>query len=168
MNTVVHANPYYQISQEPYQLPNGEPGVYYGIRGLETVIVVPVLTDTQVVMVNQFRYLFNEYVLEFPAGRMEADEQPEQAAARELQEETGYQAGALVGAGWFAPCNGLSDERCHVFIARQLTLTVQQLDITEDMTVRLVERAALEDLIRSQQIHDGMTLAAWQLTQHVM
>ena len=55
--------------------------------------VVPVLPGGDVLLVRQFRYPMQEYLLELPAGKIDAGEPPEQTAARELAEEVGYKAG---------------------------------------------------------------------------
>lgn len=165
MAKIDYQNPFYTVSKEAYQLPNGRTGIYYGIRGLVTVFVVPLLSATELVMVNQFRYLYNSYILEFPAGRVEAGESPEAAARRELKEEAGFNAADVKPLGWFGPCLGISDERCHVFLATQLQPVTVQLDATEDMQVKIVERTDFENMVKQQQIIDGMTLAAWQLAQ---
>ena len=162
---IVHSNPFYHVSQESYTLPSGYSGTYYGIRGLRTAFIVPFVTDNEVVIIKQWRYLFKDYVWEFPAGRIDSKEQPLQAAQRELQEETGYQAADWKSVGWFAPCNGLSDERTYVFIARQLTPVCQALDDTEDLTVHHLPIDDFERMLDNNTVHDGMTLAAWTLAK---
>lgn len=165
MKTIVHSNPYYAVSKEDYRLTNGTRGVYYGIRGLRTAFIVPFMTETTLVLTYQWRYLLNQSVWEFPAGRVEPDEEPAVAAARELEEEAGVHAGELRHIGWYSPCNGLSDEHTDVFVARHLTKTQQRLDAIEQMSVHEISIDKFEAMIKAGDIHDGMTLAAWQLVK---
>lgn len=165
MKTEVHTNPWYRVVREDYTLPSGDAGVYYAIRGLETVFIVAVTERQEIVCVRQWRYLFNERMLEFPAGSMNNAESILQAAQRELHEETGYSATSWREIGWFAPCNGLSDERCHVFVARNLTTAAAQPEASEDIAVELHTTSAIEEMIKQHIITDGMTLAAWQLVK---
>lgn len=162
---IVHSNPFYQVSQESYTLPSGYVGTYYGIRGLRTAFIVPFISENTVVVTKQWRHLFNDYVWEFPAGRINPTEQPLQAAQREFQEETGYSAASWKAVGWFAPCNGLSDERTYVFIARQLIATQQALDVTEHLTVHQLSIDDFEHMVKTNTVNDGMTLAAWILAK---
>lgn len=162
---IVHSNPYYGVSEEPYTLPNGKSATYYGIRGLRSVMIVPVFADQSLGLISQWRYLYNCAVIEFPAGRAEVDEPIVAAAKRELLEETGLVANELKEVGWFAPCNGLTDEHCTVFLASGLTATAQHLDATEQITLTITALNEFKQMIVAKKIQDGMTLAAWALVQ---
>jgi ADP-ribose pyrophosphatase len=58
-------------------------------------MVIPILEDGRVVIERQYRYPHQQVFTEFPAGKIDAGEDPEQTALRELREETGYQAGEI-------------------------------------------------------------------------
>ncbi len=166
MKAIVHSNPYYSVSREDYQLPTGQTGIYYGIRGLRTAFVVPWLDDETLLLTYQWRYLLDRFVWEFPAGRVEPAEEPLTAAKREFEEETGYQAAQMNYVGWFSPCNGLSDEHTDVFVARQLQASEQHLENLEMISVKPLPVNEFERLIATNKIIDGMTLAAWQLVKN--
>lgn len=157
--------PYYSIFQETYSLPNGGQGTYYAIRGLHTAFVVPFVSPSEIILITQFRYLYQENAWEFPAGRVNSGEEPVKAAARELEEEAGYRAERLIYAGWFAPCNGLTDERTEVYLAANLTQVEQRLDATEQITAHRVSIHHFEHMINNNEVRDGMSLAAWQIAQ---
>ncbi len=158
-------NPFYKIYKEDYSLPNGKTGVYYAVRGLRTVFIVPFLDKDTVVLTKQFRYLYQADSWEFPAGRIDEGETKEQAAARELLEESGYQANILKYVGWTAPCNGLSDEKQFIFIAADLTKTKAQPDETEQITTHELPVDEFERMIDNNKARDGMTITAWRLVQ---
>lgn len=161
-STVAHQNPYYTVYHEQYRLPNGSTGDYYAVRKLRSVFVIPQLADGRFVLIKQFRYLLQADSIEFPAGGIHDTETIEQAAQRELNEETGF-SGTVELLGTYAPCNGLSDEQCFVFYAHSLLSTKQQLDSTEAITTMTATLEELEEMITSDKISDGMTLASWQL-----
>ena len=160
-----HSNPYYTIYKEDYTLPNGETSTYYAIRNLRTVFVVPFISASEILLVKQFRYLYQEESWEFPAGRVDDGEDALVAAKRELQEESGYTAASMHHVGWFAPSNGLTDEHTDVYLATDLTQTNQQLDDTEAMTVHTVPIDEFERMIDNNTARDGMSIAAWRLIQ---
>lgn len=164
---VAHHNPFYSIYQEDYRLPNNEVGTYYGIRGLETVFVLPMLSKTHLVVLKQFRYLLKDYSWEFTAGKLDDGEEVEVGARRELQEETGYQAGQLHYAGWFSPCNGLSDERCHVYLATELEGGEQHLEDSEDISIHVKSIDEWNQMIDNNEVHDGMSITAWRMTERI-
>lgn len=160
----VHKNPYYKVDHDKYVMPNKEIGDYYGIRGLRTVFVIPFLTKNKIIITKQFRYLCNRWSLEFPAGRIDKKgDTPLKAAHRELEEETGYKAAKMSKIALFTPCNGLSDERCYVYVATDLTKTQQQLDDSESIVVKTYTLDQFVKLIKNNSVWDGMTLASWQL-----
>lgn len=86
-----------------------------------SVVILPIIEDGRAVFLEQWRASVNSWVLELPAGRVERGESMNEAALRELEEETGYRAGSLekLASAYVAP--GYSDEIIHLFIARDLT-----------------------------------------------
>jgi ADP-ribose pyrophosphatase len=90
----------------------------------EAVIIVPLLADGRLALIRQYRYAVDEYCLEFPAGCC-ADVggmSLEEVARKELREEIGATAGTLEEVTWFYSSSSLSDEVCHVFLARDVVL----------------------------------------------
>jgi len=81
------------------------------------VVVLPVIDDKEVVLLKQYRPAVGEWLLEAPAGSIEPGESPEETAARELTEETGYRPGRLerVAEGYVSP--GYTTEYMYFYIA---------------------------------------------------
>jgi len=112
----------------------------------------------EVLLVKQFRYPFNREFLELPAGKKGWDEEPESAALRELQEETGYQAEKLISMGTFIPTCAYDSEVIYLYRAVGLTFVGQQLDDGEDLQVERYTPVQLKKLVRNHEISDGKTM----------
>lgn len=120
----------------------------------EAVVVVALPQPGSVILVGQYRYPLARVLWEVPAGSMDAGESVEEAAARELREETGYSARHLrrLWSAYSAP--GFCNELLHFVVAEELTLGVPDPDADEDIEVRtfgveqawaMVERDELPD-----------------------
>lgn len=84
-------------------------------------VVVPLKDDGKIVMVHQFRYPFQKFLLEMPAGKLDKNENPRVCAIRELEEETGYKAKKLTKLGSICTTPGFCSEVLHIFLAEGLT-----------------------------------------------
>ena len=127
-----------------------------------------VLDDGRLVMIRNFRIATQAWMNEFCAGKLEAGEDPRDAALRELEEETGYCAGSIESLGTFYTSPGFTDELMYAFVARQLTPCPPRLELDERIEVVLRTKDEFADLVRRGDICDGKTLATflrWQLAQ---
>ncbi len=125
-------------------------------------MVLPVLESGELVMIKQFRYLMGRTSLELPAGGIKRGMTPLATAQQELREEAGFVAERWEEIGRFAPCNGLSNELCHVFLATDLQQTAVEPESTEEMEVLHVSVASVTEMIRAGEVWDGMTLASFR------
>jgi 8-oxo-dGTP pyrophosphatase MutT (NUDIX family) len=157
-------NPWWRYRREQFEIAPGKRGEYHVASTYGSAMVVPVGADGRLLLLEQYRYLADRNSLEFPCGGLAKGERPEAAAARELAEESGY-AGTLVPLGTFNPWNGVTDETCHVFVARDLVASTAGAvpDDTESFVVHRIDRAELASRIAAGAIWDGMTLAAYAL-----
>lgn len=124
------------------------------------VAIVPVLSPDTIVLIRNYRYSAEAELLEIPAGTLEPSESPPDCAARELEEETGYQAARLAWLCEFYTSPGFTDEFMHVFVARDLKATAQRLEATEQIRV---ETMSLKDALAATvdgRIIDAKTIAA--------
>jgi ADP-ribose pyrophosphatase len=126
--------------------------------------VVAVTPDNQVVMVRQFRHGTGELSLEPPGGLVKEGQAPEQSAREELEEETGYQAGALEFLGWMHPMPAIFTNRFYVYLARDATPTGRlNPDETEEVETVLVPLDQIREYIRSGKITCSVMIAALYL-----
>jgi ADP-ribose pyrophosphatase len=155
------ANPYYAYCHDRYQLPGGDVGDYYYVSIPGSTMVVPLLSDGRLILVRQHRYLMGRSSVEFPAGGMKQGYAPLRMAQTELQEEAGYVADRWEEIGQFAPCNGLSNEMCHVFVASELSQVDAAPEPTEELEVLTLTADALTHMVRMGEIWDGMTIVSF-------
>ena len=132
--------------RDTVRLPNGGTAPRELTRHVGAVCIVPLLDDERVIVERQFRYPVNEVITEIPAGKRDSrDEAPDDAARRELREETGITARELIPLGPFYPAAAYSDEVIWMYLARGLTFGEQQLDDDEFLNLQAVP---LEELAR--------------------
>jgi ADP-ribose pyrophosphatase len=119
---------------------------------------VALFADRTVTLVKQYRHPTGRYVLELPAGRLEAGERPEVCAARELEEELGVVAGRMEQLSEFYTTPGFCGERLWVYLATGLTETERRCDEDEIIeAVRLPFARALE-MAAAGEIEDAKTI----------
>ena len=149
------------VYHDQVELPNGKLAGRDVVRHCEAVVVLPVSSDGQIIFVEQYRYPLFEVLLELPAGKMDIiGESTESCAMRELQEETGYQAGKLEYLGRMATTPGFCDEIIHVFKATDLLLSVACLDEDEFVNVKKLTLEQVRTAIKSGLLYDAKTITA--------
>ena len=118
-----------------------------------------------VLLLWRHRFITDTWGWEVPAGRIEAGETPEEAAARETLEETGWRPGPLTRVGSYHPSNGSSDQVFHVFTAAGATHVGDPSDIGESERVEWVPVDEVRRLVASDELADGLSLTAllWAL-----
>ena len=83
--------------------------------------VVAIDENNRIIMEKQFRYALNDYLLEIPAGKLDAGEDPLVCAKRELEEETGIIASEWISLGTIATSPGFCNEVIHLYVAKGLS-----------------------------------------------
>jgi ADP-ribose pyrophosphatase len=151
---------WYRLRQDEVELPTGEPITYTMIEHPGYAMVVPLLDDGRVLMERVYRYTVQETLLECPSGGLDG-EAPELAAHRELEEETGWVAEHLVSLGSFYGSDGISDERCHFFLATGLSETgVMKRESTEQIELELIPFAHAVEQAFAGEIQDAASTLA--------
>jgi ADP-ribose pyrophosphatase len=138
------------------------------IRHPGICVIAPFVDDDHIALMRQYRYAADGELWELPAGtlngreenqRMIATETPEECAARELSEETGYEAEVLEKVCECYAMPGISDEIIHVFFARGLNRYEQSLDDDEIINeIRAFSAEELDGMIERGAIRDAKTL----------
>lgn len=162
---VVYENPWLTLREDRIERGDGSPGLYSVIEKPDFALVIPGDGDG-FHLVEQYRYPVRARTWEFPSGAFPAGVtgSPEELAAAELAEETGFTAGRLERLGRVQVANAMTGEGCHVFLATDLTPGEPNRELTEqDMRQRWFSRSAVEDMIRDGVLADGPSLAAYLL-----
>lgn len=148
-----------RVFRDEIELPNGNFSVRELIIHCGAACVLPIDEQGNVYMVRQYRYPFKRTILEVPAGKLDKGEQPSAAAMRELGEEVGMTAGELIYLGEFLPVVAYATEVIHMYVAKQLTKTNQNLDEDEFVDVEVYPFDTLYNMVLSGEIKDGKTIA---------
>lgn len=147
-----------QVRRDRIALPDGREASREYIVHPGAAVIVPLLDDGRLVLERQYRYPMQRVMLEFPAGKLDPDEDPLVCARRELLEETGYRAREWAHAGVMHNAIAYSDERIEIFFARGLTLGERRLDDGEFLDLALHTEAELDQLAATGQLTDAKTL----------
>ncbi len=106
------------------------------LEARDFVNVVAVTAENRIVVVRQFRFGAGKITTEIPAGLIDPGEAPEDAARRELEEETGYVSDKWKYLGWVLPNPAFLNNRCHSFLATDLVKAHEpRLEEGEDISV---------------------------------
>ena len=159
-------NPWWTYLKDDFELPSGKRGEYHFVHTNGSSMVIPILADGRIILVNQYRYLVERESVEFPCGSVKDGATYDQTAWNELAEETGYSATELAQVGEFNPYNGVTDEMCRVYLARDLRHVGGTPDETEEFEIVTLTPGEIDQNIRSGKIWDGMTIAAWAIARH--
>lgn len=151
------------------RLPDGSEGVREYVSHPGAVVMIPVLSDGRLIFERQYRYPVGRVMLEFPAGKIEVDEDTLETAKRELREETGYEAASWRHLGTMHPTIGYADERIEIYLAEQLTaLEGNELDEGEFLEVLTLTLEEALTEVRAGRLTDGKTLSALLWAEKVL
>lgn len=160
-STNVFSGKLLKVYSDEIELPNGNKAGREYIMHVGAVCVVALTDDNKVIVERQYRYPMHEITLEIPAGKLDGkDEDPLEAAKRELKEETGAVADKMTYLGRYYPTPAYSDEVIHMYLAEGLHFESQSLDDDEFLTFDLVPISELADEIMAGNVPDGKTQAA--------
>ena len=108
------------LYRDEVELPDGGTSVREYIKHVGAVCVLPLTDDGKIVLERQYRYPFSRVLVEIPAGKLDsADEDPTEAALRELREETGYVPERITYIGDYFSSPAILDERIRMFFAEK-------------------------------------------------
>ncbi|MGQ0678541.1 MAG: NUDIX hydrolase [Actinomycetota bacterium] len=153
------------LRSEKVELPGGQVHDYFTVQHPGAVAVVALDKGGRILMVRQHRQAVDDTLLELPAGKLEHDEDPWVCARRELQEETGYSCDELELLTSFYTSPGFTDERIHVFEARDLNQVAEPpgTDGGEPIWLEWLDGHHAYEAIIDGRIVDGKTIVGLSL-----
>ena len=143
-------------------LPNGVTVDLEMVRHPGAAAVVPMKENGTVVLIRQFRHAAGGFIYEIPAGKLHPGEDPRDCALRELEEEIGYQAGALELLSSIFTAPGFTDEVIHIYKATGLKAGRQHLDCDEVLEIVEMPLHDAIGMIEAGAIRDAKTMVGLQ------
>lgn len=116
------------------------------------VAIIAITDDDEIIMIQEPRTPVERVVLDIPAGKLEDGENPEEAAIRELEEETGYRAGYMKKLRDVYPSVGYSNEKLTICLAKDLVETERHLDFDEDIEVVKIPLKEVKELLDNNEL----------------
>jgi ADP-ribose pyrophosphatase len=157
----------FQVARLRFEGPDGQEIVRDVVEHPGAAVILPLLDDGRVVMIRNRRRTVGKVLWELPAGTLEEGEAPEVCAAREVEEETGYRAGAIHPLIDFYSSPGVLNERMYGFLAIDLERTAQALDENEEIEVFPIPQWQVRDMIKDGHIEDAKTIALLLYWMHL-
>jgi 8-oxo-dGTP pyrophosphatase MutT (NUDIX family) len=157
---VIYDSPWVSLHLADVEVPGGERFDHHVIRRKLPAAGVVVADERGVLLLYRHRFITGTWGWEIPAGRVEQGEELEQAAAREVLEETGWRPGPLRHLYGCHPTNGISDMRFEIFAADGASYVEEPSDPSESSKVEWVPVDKVRELVRGGGIPDGLSLTA--------
>lgn len=142
---------YFDVEQEKIVSANGEEFVYESVIRKPCVSIIPLSKNNDIYMIKQYRYLFDDYILEFPSGHIEEKETPLIAAKKELKEETGLKAENWKEIGKLEGSASVIRSSLYLFLAKDLKEGKSNPEHGEDIElVKIPLKKAVEKVIKGE------------------
>lgn len=158
-STTIYEGPVFGIRRDEIIEPTGVRTIREMITHPGSVVVLPVLPDGRIVLIRQYRYAAKQFLWELVAGRIDGEESPKAAAARELIEETGFRAKRFRIFLDIFPTPGFLEERMFILLAEGLSAGEAEPEEDEKIISRAYNRKQLEEMIRSGKLRDAKSIA---------
>ena len=163
---MVYENSWIQLTEFQVLNPSGGKGIYGKVHFKHTAVgVIPLDKDWNTWLVGQYRFMLDRYSWEIPEGGGRMDEDPLEAAKRELLEETGLVAGDWTKILTMHLSNSVSDELAVIYLARDLNQKKAEPEETEELVVKKIPFEEAVRLVDIGEITDSMSISAIQQIQ---
>jgi ADP-ribose pyrophosphatase len=157
---IIHTGRKIKIAVDTSTGPNGETIRRDMILHPGAVVILPIVDRDHVCLLRNYRFVIGETLWEVPAGTLEPGEPIEQAAIRELAEETGYIAGSWRYLNYFYASPGVLDEKLHLFVAQDLTPGTARPEADEQLEPKIVPWTDAVRMTLDSTITDAKTATA--------
>ena len=155
----------FDLERDRVKMPNGREVTVDIVRHSKSVVLLPLPSPREIILIRQYRYAVNRYLWELPAGSVDKGEEPEAAAVRECHEEIGQIPDTVVRMASLFPTPGFCDEEMLFFRLSGLSVPAEAaaLDEDEDIEPRTFTIAEAREMVRRGEIVDMKTVAGLTL-----
>jgi ADP-ribose pyrophosphatase len=155
----------FNLERDRVKMPNGREVTVDIVRHSKSVVLLPLPSPREIILIRQYRYAVNRYLWELPAGSVDQGEEPEAAAVRECHEEIGQIPDTVVRMASLFPTPGFCDEEMLFFRLSGLSVPAEAaaLDEDEDIEPRTFTIAEAREMVRRGEIVDMKTVAGLTL-----
>ncbi|TCG06515.1 ADP-ribose pyrophosphatase [Paraburkholderia steynii] len=155
---VAYQGPFMTVKCDTVRLPDGKQATREYVQHPGAVMVIPLFDDGRVLMESQYRYAMGKVMVEYPAGKLDPNEDPLACAKRELLEETGYTAREYIYLTRVHPIISYSTEFIDIYVARGLTAGERKLDDGEFLETFIAKVSDVSEWVRTGQVSDVKTI----------
>jgi ADP-ribose pyrophosphatase len=148
------------VSKERFKLPSGRELELDIVKHPGAAAIVPFISDTDVMLIRQYRHATRSTILEIPAGKIDPGESPSETAVRELEEEIGQRAGRIEELGWIWTTPGFADEKIHLYAGFDLESVDSRPEDDEIIEAFRISLDEALDLIWSGELTDAKSAIA--------
>lgn len=156
------------VHKDKVSLPDGKSSFREIVEHSGGVAIIPVDENGMVWCVRQYRYAFQDHLLEVPAGKLNAGEAPLDCAVRELGEETGFTAEKFTFLGELLPSPGYCHETLYLYLATGLKAGKAHLDDGEFLDVECYPLTRLVEQVMNNELTDAKTAMAVLKAHYVL
>lgn len=140
--------------------PSGKKSKREVVRHCKASAIIATIND-KFILEEQYRYPYDEIILEIPAGKCNKDEDPADCAKREFEEETGYVAGTIIHLGDMYPSPAYTDEVISIYWAKDISEGHQHFDDNEAINLKFLTFEEFKEAIENGTIKDAKTVSAF-------
>lgn len=154
---LIYENPWVNLALVDVQQPDGRRWEHHVVR-LRHLASAVVMKDDQILMMWRHRFITDSWAWELPMGLIEVGETPEEAAAREVEEETGWRPGPLTPLIYAEPANGITDSQHYLFRADWATYVGEPTEKNESDKIEWIDRNKILGMIDAKEIVSSASL----------
>jgi ADP-ribose pyrophosphatase len=151
-------NPWFSVLRQQVRDPLSSLHEYFTVEFPRPAVGVIARRQHQYLLIHQYRFIVDEYVWAIPSGGVEIGELPEEAALRELHQETGHSADSMQHILSYYPSYGATNQRFELFLAEDIRATSSTFEASEVLDIGWFSREQIIEMMLANGIVDGLSL----------
>ncbi len=156
----VYSNYYIEIYEDRLDL-NGTEKLYIRAKRKDYSTIIPFISRERILLIKSYRHLINSIELEAPSGYIDEGETAEEAAKRELKEETGYSTNKIISLGNYTLDYSMFEQLGHLFVAFDLSKEGEQkLGMMEKIDIQIMGIDEVRKLLSEGKIKNAASIVA--------